>query len=70
MNFDKKSLSKLVSLPDSELEAVITDIAKEAGVEQKINIKKSDLNKLRAFLSVASEEDVLSLINRFGGGKK
>lgn len=70
MNFDKKSLSKLVSLPDTELEAVITDIAKEAGVEQKINIKKSDLNKLRAFLSVASEEDVLSLINRFGGGKK
>lgn len=70
MNFDKKSLSRLVSLPDDELEAVITDIAREAGVEGQINVKKSDLSKLRAFLSVASEEDVLRLINRFGGGKK
>lgn len=70
MNFDKKSLSRLVSLPDDELEAVITDIAREAGVEGQINVKKSDLSKLRAFLSVASEEDVLSLINRFGGRKK
>ena len=70
MNFDKKSLSRLVSLPDDELEAVITDIAREAGVEGQINVKNSDLSKLRAFLSVASEEDVLSLINRFGGRKK
>ena len=70
MNFDKKSLAKLTSLPDEELEAVIFDIAKEAGVEGKINIKKADLNKLRAFLRVASEEDILNLINRFGGNKK
>jgi hypothetical protein len=70
MNFDKKSLSKLIALPDSELEAVIIDIAREAGVDGRINVKKSDLSKLRAFLSVASEEDILTLINRFGGTKK
>ena len=70
MNFDKKSLSKLIALPDSELEAVIVDIAREAGVDGNINVKKSDLDKLRAFLSVASEEDILTLINRFGGNKK
>lgn len=70
MNFDRNSLMKLLSLPDAELESVINDIAKEAGVESKINIKKSDLNKLRALLSVASEEDIASLIKHIGGNKK
>lgn len=70
MNFDRNSLTKLLALPDAELEAVINDIAKEAGVDSKINIKKSDLNKLRALLSVASEEDIARLINHFGGNKK
>ena len=70
MNFDKKSLTKLLSLPDEELEAVIKDIAKEAGVDNKISIKKSDLNKLRAFLSIAGEDDIAKMINNFGGKKK
>ena len=70
MNFDRNSLAKLLALPDAELEAVINDIAKEAGVDSKINIKKSDLNKLRALLSVASEEDIARLIKHFGGNKK
>ena len=70
MTFDRNSLTKLLALPDAELEAVINDIAKEAGVESKINIKKSDLNKLRALLSVASEEDITRLIKHFGGNKK
>ena len=67
MNFDRNSLTKLLALPDAELEAVINDIA---GVDSKINIKKSDLNKLRALLSVASEEDIARLIKHFGGNKK
>ena len=66
-NYDEWCLN---CAPDNELEAVIYDIAKEAGVEGKINLKKADLNKLRAFLRVASEEDILNLINRFGGNKK
>ena len=70
MNFDRNSLIKLLSLPDAELESVINDIAKEAGVESKINIKKSDLNKLRALISLASEEDIARLIKHIGGNKK
>lgn len=70
MNFDKKSLTKLLSLPDSELENVINEIAKEAGVENQITIKKSDLNKLRTILSVATEEDIAKMINSLGGKKK
>ena len=70
MNFDKQSLKKLLNLPDEELKIVINEIAKEAGVKDKINIKKSDLSKLRALLSMASEEDINKLINTFGGGKK
>lgn len=70
MNFDKQSLKQLLNLPDEELEIVINEIAKEAGVKDKINVKKSDLSKLRALLSMASEEDINKLINTFGGGKK
>ena len=70
MNFDKQSLKQLLNLPDEELEIVINEIAKEAGVKDKINIKKSDLSKLRALLSMASEEDINKLINTFGGSKK
>ena len=70
MNFDKQSLKKLLNLPDTELEIVINEIAKEAGVKDKINIKKSDLSKLRTLLSMASEEDINKLINTFGGSKK
>ncbi len=70
MNFDKASLTKLLSLPDSELEAVINEIAREAGVTEKISIKPADIKRLRTILSVASEDDIANLIKHFGGKKK
>ena len=70
MNFDKKSLSKLLALSDEELIKVLKEIAKETGVNtENLNISKNDITKIRAFLSVASEDDIAKLLNRFGGKK-
>lgn len=68
MNFDKKSLSKLLSLTDEELTKVLKDIAQESGINpNNLNIGKADIMKIRAFLSIASEDDIARLLSRFGG---
>lgn len=70
MNFDKKSLSKLLSLNDEELIKVLKDIAKEAGVNpDTLKIGSGDIMKIRAFLSMASDDDIAKLLTRFGGNK-
>jgi hypothetical protein len=70
MNFDKNSLNKLRSLSDEELIKVLKDIAKEAGIDsENLKIGKGDVMKIRAFLSVASDDDIAQLITRFGGQK-
>ena len=70
MNFDKNSLRKLLQLSDTELEAVINEIAREAGIEEKIKVGKSDVARVRAFLSIATEEDIAKLLQSMGGRKK
>lgn len=70
MNFDKKSLSNLLALSDEEMIKVLKDIGKEAGVApEKMNIGKNDVIKIRAFLSMASDDDIARLLSRFGGKK-
>ena len=70
MNFDKKSLSKLLSLSDEDLIKVLKDIAKEAGVNpDTLKIGNGDIMKIRAFLSMASDDDIAKLLTRFGGNK-
>ena len=71
MNFDKKSLSKLLTFSDEEMIIVLKDIAKEAGIDPKtLKIGKSEIIKLRAFLSMASDEEIARLIAQFGGKKQ
>ena len=70
MNFDKKSLDKLRTLSDEELVKVIKDIAKEGGINpDTLKIGKSDILKIRMFLSMAGEDDIANLISKFGGKK-
>ena len=70
MNFDKKSLSNLLALSDEEMIKVLKDIGKEAGVApEKMNIGKNDVIKIRAGLSMASDDDIARLLSRFGGKK-
>lgn len=71
MNFDKKSLTKLTKLSDEELTKVLKELAKEAGVGgDNFNVSKSDLTKIRTFLTFASDEQIASLLNQFGGKKQ
>ena len=71
MNFDKKSINKLLALNDEELIKVIKDIAKEGGINsESLRIGKSDILKIRMFLSMASEDDLTNLISKFGGKKQ
>lgn len=71
MNFDKNSLSKLLKLNDDELGKVIKEIAKEAGVgDENFTVSKSDLAKIRTFLTFASDEQIASLLKQFGGQKR
>jgi hypothetical protein len=68
MNFDKKSLSKLLTLSDEEMTRVLKDIAKEAGIEpETLKIGKAEIVKLRAFLSMASDDEIARLIAQLGG---
>ena len=70
MNFDKKSLDKLRTLSDEELVKVLKDIAKEGGINpDTLKIGKSDILKIRMFLSMAGEDDIANLISKFGGKK-
>ena len=71
MDFDKNSLSKLLKLNDDELGKVIKEIAKEAGVgDENFTVSKSDLAKIRTFLTFASDEQIASLLKQFGGQKR
>ena len=70
MNFDKSSLSQLLKLNDDEFRKVIKEIAHEAGVDNQIEISAHDISKIRALLSIASEDDINRLIKQFGGKKK
>ena len=71
MNFDKNSVSKLLNLSDEDLADVIKEIAKEAGVgDENFNVSKSDLAKIRTFLTFASDEQIASLLKQFGGQKR
>lgn len=68
MNFDRNSISKLISLGDEELISMLRSIANDAGIDaDNLKIGKSDLIKIRAFLSMASDEDIARVISRFGG---
>lgn len=72
MNLDRNALTKLLALSDDELITVIKEIAVEAGVDQStLSLTHTDIAKLRAALSFASNEEISAFVNQFlGGGKK
>ena len=68
MDFDKNSLAKLLSLNDEELMKVLKDIAKESVINtSNMKIGQGEVMKIRAFLSMASSDDIARLISNFGG---
>jgi hypothetical protein len=68
MNFNKESVSKLLKLSDTELASVLEELAREAGGGgEGFTVANADVKKIRAFLSLASEDEIASLLRRFGG---
>lgn len=71
MDFNKNSLSKLLSLSDEELIKVIKEIAAGSGVDTgSLSISKSDVSKIRTVLSLASDEEISQLVKQFGGKRQ
>lgn len=70
MNFNRDSLKKVLALGDEELAQIVREIAAESGVDtSSIVLGKLELAKLRAVLSIASDEDISRMIAGLGGGR-
>ena len=74
LNPDRNTVNKLLSLNDSELEAMIRKICAENGIDAKsLGLGPESIGMLRAVLSNANERDIqnfLSVLSRRKGGKK
>ena len=74
MNPDKSTVNKLLSLNDTELEAVIRKICTDNGIDpNSIGLGPSTVGMLRHVLSSASDADLqsfLSVLARRKGGRK
>lgn len=69
MNFNREALTKLLALDDESLKKVLSEIAREAGVDQSsFNIRDTDISKLRSVLSIASNDDIAAFLSQFGKG--
>ncbi len=73
MQFDKKSLDRLLLLRDDQLRAVLGKLLAEYGAEygvdvSRVPLQQLDIGALRGVLQTATEEDVNRLIGMFSGG--
>ncbi len=59
MMLDKKTIEKILALPDDKLLLVIKGLAQNSGVDiSNMNIGKEQLAGIRSALSVATVEDI------------
>ena len=67
MNFDRNSLTKLLTLPDDEFKKVLIEIARESGIDaSKFSFSDKDIAKLKTVLSLASDSDIAEFMKKFG----
>lgn len=67
MNFDRNSLTKLLTLPDEEFKKVLIEIAHESGIDaSKFSFSDKDIAKLKTVLSLASDSDISEFMKKFG----
>lgn len=70
MQLDRQKLNLLLSLPDSALAQIVSDLAKEAGLSpEALGFDPSQIATLRTALSGATDHD-LAEINRLLNEKK
>ena len=71
MQLDKQKLSLLLSLPDNALKAVLSDLAKEAGVDpSSLGLDLSKLDEVRRALSGITETDLAAIERLLEEGKR
>lgn len=62
MQFDKKSLNRLLALSDRQLQVFVEKLATEYGLDlSHFQIKEGDIQSLRKAIQNASDEDLLEL---------
>ena len=71
MQIDRKSLEKLLTLNDRQLEFIIKKIAAESGIDPAaLNINPNDISSVRRALSGATDEDIRMITKQYEDYKK
>ena len=69
MNFDKKSLDSLLALNNEAFARELEKLGKNSGLGESFKVSTSDAQRIRTFLSMASEQEIMKIINQFGGNQ-
>ncbi len=70
MQLDRKSLNRLLSLSDSQLQAVIDKLAAEYGLDLgRFQVRPGDMESLRRAIANASDVELTELARQLRGGR-
>ena len=71
MQIDRKSLEKLLTLNDRQLEVVIKKIATESGIDPSVlNINPNDISSVRRALAGATDDDIRMITQQYENYKQ
>ena len=71
MQIDRASLEKLLQLNDKRLQAIITQLAVQSGINPSdFNIDLADVQSIRKALSGASDDDLKRIVEQYEGNRK
>ena len=69
MQIDNNLKNELLSLNDESLSNIVKSVAKAAGINNdKLNISKSDIAKIRTVINNATDKDAEEALKIVGGG--
>ena len=70
MQLDRKSLNRLLSLNDRQLQAIVEKLASEYGLDlSRFQIRPGDMEGLRNAIKNASDSDLLELGKQMKNGR-
>ena len=71
MQIDRRSLEKLLSMNDRQLQSIITRLAAESGIDvSTFNVDPKDIASVRRALSTATDEDLRRVTEQYEQFKK
>lgn len=70
MQIDRASLEKLLQLNDRRLQAIITQLAAQSGIDpNEFNINLSDVQSIRTALAGATDDDLKRIVEQYEANK-